>query len=137
MTNPRGSNQTVRNWDKNGLIGASLQIEKFPPNDITGVLKDRDMLVLTTTLLENGKPIWAVISLTLDGERMTMAQNARNESDHQAGYRQEADGLNGISRPFGEQPTARVCEQDHYLRKLNLTPAFRNLAREADPVFLQ
>jgi hypothetical protein len=74
MTNPQGSEQTVRIWDKNGIVGASLQIGKFPPNDITGVLKDGDVLVLTTTLRENGAPIWAVIALTLDGRTMNMAQ---------------------------------------------------------------
>jgi hypothetical protein len=74
MTNPQGSEQTVRIWDKNGGVGASLQIGKFLPNDITGILKDGDVLVLTTTLRENGAPIWAVIALTLDGETMNMAQ---------------------------------------------------------------
>ncbi len=74
MTNPEGSEQTVRIWEKNGVVSASLQIGKFPPNDITGILKDGDVLVLTTTLRENGAPIWAVIALTLDGETMNMAQ---------------------------------------------------------------
>jgi hypothetical protein len=74
MTNPQGSEQTVRIWHKNGIGGASLQIGKFPPNDITGILKDGDVLVLTTTLRENGAPIWAVIALTLDGRTMNMAQ---------------------------------------------------------------
>jgi hypothetical protein len=74
MTNPQGSEQTVRIWDKNGGVSASLQIGKFPPNDITGIVKDGDVLVLTTTLRENGAPIWAVIALTLDGQTMNMAQ---------------------------------------------------------------
>jgi hypothetical protein len=74
MTNPAGSQQTVRIWDKDGVVAASLQIGKFPPNDITGILKDGDVLVLTTTLRENGAPIWAVIALTLDGQTMNMAQ---------------------------------------------------------------
>jgi hypothetical protein len=74
MTNPQGSEQTVRIWDKNGGLGASLQIGKFPSNDITGILKDGDVLVMTTTLRENGAPIWAVIALTLDGQTMNMAQ---------------------------------------------------------------
>jgi hypothetical protein len=74
MTNPQGSEQTVRIWDKEGVVGASLQVGKFPPNDITGILKDGDILVLTTTLRENGAPIWAVIALTLDRQTMNMAQ---------------------------------------------------------------
>ena len=74
MSNPQGSEQTVRIVDKNGVVGASLQIGKFPPNDITGILRDGDVLVLTTTLRENGAPIWAVIALKLEGETMGMAQ---------------------------------------------------------------
>jgi hypothetical protein len=78
MTNPPGSQQTVRIWDKNGVVAASLQIGKSPPNEITGILKDGDVLVLTTTLRENGAPIWAVIALTLDGQTMNMAQMLQN-----------------------------------------------------------
>jgi len=74
MTNPQGTEQTVRIWDKNGVVGASLQVGRFPPNDIAGILKDGDVLVLTTTLRENGAPIWAIIALTLDGQTMNMAQ---------------------------------------------------------------
>jgi hypothetical protein len=74
MSNPQGSEQTVRIVDKNGVVGASLQIEKFPPSDITGMFTDGDLLVLTTTLRENGAPIWAVIALKLEGETMSMAQ---------------------------------------------------------------
>jgi hypothetical protein len=74
MTNPPDSQQTVKIWNKNGVVGASLQIGKFPPNEITGILKDGDVLVLTTAVRENGAPIWAVIALTLDGQTMNMAQ---------------------------------------------------------------
>jgi hypothetical protein len=34
----------------------------------TGILKDGDVLVLTLTRFENGKPDRAVIALTLDGD---------------------------------------------------------------------
>jgi hypothetical protein len=80
MTNPAGSQQTVRIWNKNGVLGASVQVGKFPPTDVTGVVKDGDMLVLTVShearpqILENGAPIWAVISLTMNGDTMSMAQ---------------------------------------------------------------
>ena len=80
MTNPAGSEQTVRIWDKNGVVVASVQVGKFPPTDVTGIVKDGDMLVLTIShqarpaLLENGAPIWVVISLTRDGDTMAMAQ---------------------------------------------------------------
>src|SRR5436305_13144001 len=74
MTNPAGATETVRIWDKNGLAAASVQAGRFPPTEVSGILKDGDMLVLTVTRLENGKPDRAVISLTLDGEMMNMAQ---------------------------------------------------------------
>jgi hypothetical protein len=80
MTNPAGSQQTVRIWNKDGVIGASVQVGISPPTDVTGVVKDGDMLVLTVShearpqILENGAPIWAVISLTLSGDTMSMAQ---------------------------------------------------------------
>ena len=74
MTNPQGSEQTVRIWGKNGSVGASLQVGKFPPNDVTGIVKDGGVLVLTTTVRENGAPIWAVAALTLDGQTLNMAQ---------------------------------------------------------------
>jgi hypothetical protein len=80
MTNPAGSEQTVRIWDRNGVIAASVQVGKFPSIDVTGIIKDGDMLVLSIShearpaLLENGAPIWAVISLTRAGDTMEMAQ---------------------------------------------------------------
>jgi hypothetical protein len=64
MTNPAGSQQ----------------IGKSPPIDATGIIKDGDMLVLSIShearpaMLENGAPIWAVVSLTLAGDTMEIAQ---------------------------------------------------------------
>ena len=83
MTEPeafKGSQQTVRVWNKNGVLAASVQAGKFPPVDVTGIFRDGDMLVLTISheaqpqMMENGAPIWAVISLTLDGDTMRTAQ---------------------------------------------------------------
>jgi len=83
MTEPehfKGSQQTVRIWDQNGRVAASVQTGKFPPNNVTGIYRDGDMLVLTIShdaqpaLMENGVRLWAVISLTPDGDRMNMAQ---------------------------------------------------------------
>jgi len=82
MTEPdafKGS-QTVRVWNRNGVLAASVQTGKFPPVDVTGVFRDGDMLVLTIShkaqpqMMENGAPIWAVISLTLEGDTMKTAQ---------------------------------------------------------------
>ncbi len=91
MTNPAGSEQTVRIVDKNGVAAASLQIGKFPPVEITGIFKDGDVLVLTTTLRENGAPIWAVIALTLDGQSMNMAQMLQRSQTIKRGSGQRVD----------------------------------------------
>jgi hypothetical protein len=74
MTNPAGAQETVRIFDKGGVLAATVQLGKFPPSDVTGILKDGDMLILTTRRFENGRPIWVVMSLTLDGETMNVAQ---------------------------------------------------------------
>lgn len=74
MTNPPGAQETVRIWDENGTAAASVQAGRFPPITVSGMLKDGDMLVLSLTRFENGKPIWAIIALTLDVDTMKMAQ---------------------------------------------------------------
>jgi hypothetical protein len=74
MTNPPGAQETVRIFDKSGMVAASVQLGTFPPSDVTGIIKDGDMLVLTTRRRENGQPIWVVMSLTVDADRMTLAQ---------------------------------------------------------------
>ena len=74
MTNPQGAQETVRIVDKNGVVSASVQSGRFPPIEVSGILKDGDMLVLTATRFENGRPIRAVISLMPNGDAMTMSQ---------------------------------------------------------------
>jgi hypothetical protein len=82
MTEPAAfkGTHTVRIWDQSGAVAASLQTGKFPPLNVTRMFLDGEMLVLTIShkaqpaMLENGAPIWAVISLTLDGDTMKMAQ---------------------------------------------------------------
>ena len=83
MTEPvhfKGSQQIVRIWDESGRTAASVQIGKFPVNNVTGVHRDGDMLVLTISLdaqrpiMENGVPLRAVILLTPAGDGMRMAQ---------------------------------------------------------------
>jgi hypothetical protein len=73
MTNPAGAQETVRIWDEHGTLAASVQTERFPPITAAGIFQDGDILVLTTTLFENGKPDRAVISITPDGDDMKMA----------------------------------------------------------------
>ena len=73
---------TIRIWDKSGTVAASLQTNaNFPAIEATGIHRDGNMLVLTLShqakpkpLLENGMPIWAVISVVLDGDTMKVAQ---------------------------------------------------------------
>jgi hypothetical protein len=74
MTNPAGAQETVRISNNDGIIAASVQLGRFPPSEVTGIVKDGDLLVLTTRRRENGQPIWVVMSLTLDGETMNVAQ---------------------------------------------------------------
>jgi hypothetical protein len=74
MTEPANSEQTIKISDKNGVVAATFQVGKFPPVDVTGILKDGDVLVLTTTIRENGAPIWAVIALKWDGETLRVAE---------------------------------------------------------------
>jgi hypothetical protein len=56
------------------MLAASVHAGRFPPIDVSGVFKDGDMLVLTATRFENGKPIRAIISLVPDDETMKIAQ---------------------------------------------------------------
>ena len=74
MTNPPGAQETVRIFDKSGMVAASVQLGRFPPSDVTGIIKDGAMLVLTMRRRENGQPIWVVMSLTVDAGRMKLAQ---------------------------------------------------------------
>ena len=73
---------TIRVWDNNGTVAASLQTNpNFPAIEATGIHSDGNMLVLTLghnakphPLLENGLPIWAVVSAVVDGDTMKVAQ---------------------------------------------------------------
>ena len=83
MTDPpefRGTH-TFRVTEKNGVVVASVQTGPTSfAIEATGIHKDGDMLVLSFShnarprpLLENGAPIWAVISLSLDRDTMKAA----------------------------------------------------------------
>jgi hypothetical protein len=74
MTNPAGAQETVRIVEENGRVSASVQLGKFPASDVTGMVRDGDVLVLTTTRRENGVPIWVVMALTVEGDTMRLAQ---------------------------------------------------------------
>jgi hypothetical protein len=79
MTEAMTGTQTVRIWERNGAVAASIGGGKSPAIEVTGIVKDGNMLVLTISrdgprpVFENGVPIWAVYALTLDGDTMKMA----------------------------------------------------------------
>jgi hypothetical protein len=77
---------------KNGdhVIGL-FQAGRFPPIDVTGILKDADMLVLTLTRFENGKPVRAVVALTVEGDSMSMAQMLEFSQTIKRGSGRKAD----------------------------------------------
>ena len=74
MTNPAGAQETVRILDKGWNRRSKRSARQVPPEDVTGIVKDGDLLVFATKRLENGAPIWVVMSLTLNGDTMTLAQ---------------------------------------------------------------
>lgn len=84
MTEPAAfkATHTVRIWEKSGAVAASLQTNpNFPAIEATSIQRDGNMLILTIShaatpgpLMENGAPIWAVISLTLEGNTLKVAQ---------------------------------------------------------------
>ena len=73
---------TIRVWDNSGTVAASLQTNpNFPAIEATGIHIDGNMLILTLShnakphpMLENGMPIWAVVSAVVDGDTMKVAQ---------------------------------------------------------------
>jgi hypothetical protein len=73
---------TIRVWDNNGTVAASLQTNpKYPAIEATGIHRDGNMLVLTLShnakphpMQENGMPIWAVVSAVVDDDTMQVAQ---------------------------------------------------------------
>jgi hypothetical protein len=72
----------TRIWERGGVVAASLQTNtNFAAIEATSIQRDGNMLVLTIShaarpgpLLENGAPIWAVISLALEGDTLKVAQ---------------------------------------------------------------
>lgn len=79
ITEAMSSTQTVKIWERDGAVAASVEGDKSPAIEATGIVKDGNLLVLTIgrdgprPVLENGVPIWAVYALTLDGDRMKVS----------------------------------------------------------------
>lgn len=84
MTEPAAfkGTHTVTIWERSGALAASLQTNpNYPAIEATSIQRDGNMLVLTIShqakpgpLMENGAPIWAVISFALEGDTLKVAQ---------------------------------------------------------------
>jgi hypothetical protein len=93
MTEPAAFSgaHTVRIWDNNGVVAASIQVEHFPPNTVTGILRDGNLLVLTinrdapSPMLENGAPISSVLALTLEADIVRAAYLLERSRDVKRG----------------------------------------------------
>lgn len=79
MTEALSGTQVVKIREINGALAASVGSDNSNAIEVTGIVKDGNMLVLTISrdgprpVLENGLPIWAVYVLTLDDDTMKMA----------------------------------------------------------------
>jgi len=84
MTAPeemKGDVLTVRIWNKDGRLAASVQTNpNAPASEATGVLSDGNIIIASIghhaqrPMRENGAPIWATFTLTLDGDSLKLAQ---------------------------------------------------------------
>jgi hypothetical protein len=84
MTAPeemKGTVLTVRIWNQDGRLTASVQTNpNAPVSEATGVLSDGNLIVASIghhaqrPMMENGAPIWATFTLTLDGDSLKLAQ---------------------------------------------------------------
>lgn len=84
MTEPpelKGTQHTLRIWDKDGGLAASFQSRPVAPAiEATGLMLDGDLLILTFShqakppIRENGAPLWAIFTLSLDGDALKLAQ---------------------------------------------------------------
>lgn len=93
MTSPaelRGARETLTLADDQGLLAATLQVGRFPPQPITGAHRDGDLLILSTTLRENGQPIWVVLTLRRDGDALQVAQSMEQSETIKRGVGRKA-----------------------------------------------
>ena len=99
MTAPeemKGDVLTVRIWNKDGRLMASVQTApNAPASEATGVMSDGNMIVFSIghhaqrPMRENGAPIWATFTLTLDGDRLRLAQTLERSTTIKRGVGQK------------------------------------------------
>jgi hypothetical protein len=85
MTAPKemeGDVLTVRIGNTDGRLTVSVQTApNAPASEATSVMSDRNMIVAAIghhaqrPIRENGAPIWAMFTLTLDGDTLMLAQS--------------------------------------------------------------
>jgi hypothetical protein len=79
LTEAMSGAHTIKISESNGTMTASVGSDNSTAIEVTGIVKDGNMLVLTISrdgprpVLENGAPIWALYALTLDGDTMKAA----------------------------------------------------------------
>jgi hypothetical protein len=101
MSNLGGSQQTVRIWEEDGVLKASVQVGKGAPTGVTGIVKDGDMLVLSVShAAQTGAARERPAHLGIDlvnaaGRDNAYRRDAGAKRDHQARNRKEAAGLKG------------------------------------------
>ena len=78
ITEAMRATQTIKIWERNGAVAASVE-GTSPAIDVTGIVNDGNMLVLTVSrdgprpVLKTAARIRAVYVLTLDGDTMKVA----------------------------------------------------------------
>jgi hypothetical protein len=90
MGEPLGAHETVKIWDNDGVLAASIQSEQSPRITVTGMLQEGNVLWLTTTRVEHGQPMWAVIVLTRDGDTMQTRQMLQPSRTIKTRFQKEA-----------------------------------------------
>lgn len=97
MTDPpemKGARQTIRIWEDQGVLAASVQIGRFPALRASSVYLDGDMLMVVVShaaqrqMIENGVPIWAVFALTKEGDTLKTAQMMERSATNKRGLGQ-------------------------------------------------
>jgi hypothetical protein len=74
MTEPKGAVETVRIWYIEGRFAATIQAQEYPPVAFADASKRGESLVLGTTRFENGKPLKASVTLSVEGDTMTLTE---------------------------------------------------------------
>lgn len=92
MTEPKGALETLRITDTRGRVAATVQAQQFPPIAFSDIAKMGKSLVLSATRFENGKPIQAIVILTVESDTMSMIQELEGSTVTKRGSGKRQDG---------------------------------------------